>query len=1495
MNSQKQLSTFHPLIAKWFNQNVGTPTDVQIQSWPRIARGEHVLISAPTGSGKTLTAFLWAINQLVTGVWPAGRTSILYISPLKALNNDIQRNLLTPIQELRSIFEEGDTHFPDIQVQTRSGDTPQIERRRMLRHPPEILITTPESLNILLSSKGGRSLFTSLKTVILDEIHAVIGSKRGTHLITAVDRLVPLTGEFQRIGISATIRPMEKVAEFLGGYKMTGEPANPTYSPRPVSLIQSQSTKKYDVNIRFPEEGSDPEFTESFWRPLVIDFKEIIGNNQSTLFFTNGRRLAEKIALKINSGEDVPVAYAHHGSLSKELRRDVEGKLKDGKLRAIVATNSLELGIDVGALDEVVLIQSPPSVSAAIQRVGRAGHRVGETSRGTIFPTHAQDFLEAAVIRYGILAQDIEEAKPIIGPLDVLAQMIISMVGVETWDIDALYANIKASYPYRDLPRQQFELVLNMLTGRYADTRLRDLKPKISIDTLDNSVVARKGALLTLYMSGGMIPDRGYFHLRHQESAGRIGELDEEFVWEASVGQIFSLGSQNWKIQRITHNDVFVLPAGPHSKATPFWKGEGFDRGSHFSDQISDFLEKSNDRLESSDFKESLRTNYGMDSQSSGQLIRYLKSQKEITRADLPHRHHLVVEHVSTGPGGVPGNQMILHTIWGGKVNRPLAMAMDAAWENRFGQKLEIASANDAIFIIMPEDTDADTLLSLVSSNNVEKLLRQRLEGSGYFGARFREAAGRALLLPRDSINRRMPLWMIRLRSQKLMHAILKYEDFPMLLEAWRTCLQDEFEMDVLKERLTELETGQIQVSEVHTSNPSPMARSVSWRQINEYMYASDSLQADKASNLKTELLKDVVFTPGLRPTVGREIIEAYEKKRQRLHPGYAPTSSRDLVDWVKERILIPMNEWQALCEAIKRDNEDGEALITDAKSRLIKIAPEGSDYPLIVALERWANIKNIFYHDANIPVEYLDPDTEFVIPEGNSTTDENREASFIQILSEWIQFYGPFQAEWIGRVLGLTNDRLQPALQDLLDDEKMIQGLLITDVTTDSICDAENFETLLRMVRANAAPDFQPLPVEALPLHLAQHQGLVNPAEDIDDFFHAVEQLVCYPAPVQAWEGDYLAARKLNYDAGELDTLLQVGDLRWIGQDKERIAFCFESDIDLMTGNSDSKSELDTDSDDSNIARELFADPKAKYDFSAMISHTDLRPAELSDRLWDAVWQGQVSNDGFSAIRRGITHKFKLPDAATPNAVSRLRTRRAGTRSRFVQWKNALPYTGNWFLLPELESNGDPMEIEERNKDRVRLLMDRYGILFRELLQRESDPFQWGRIFRSLRLMELSGEIFSGYFFQGIPGPQFISPSTLRKLRQDLPQNPIYWMKANDPASCCGLPFEGLKGRLPKRLDSTYVVFRGKDVILIVSKSGKSLDFFLEKDDPDLTHCFGPLNHLLTRSFQPKSRITIQTINGEDAAKSPFAEILKQHFESVADHKHITIYRKVE
>ncbi len=1382
----------------------------------------------------------------------------------------------------------------------------------MLRHPPEILITTPESLNLLLSSHSGRAVLTSLSTVILDEIHTVVDNKRGVHLITAVDRLVPLSGEFQRLAVSATARPLEVLAEFIGGLKLEGSPAHPRFVPRPVSIVKAGEAKVYDLKIHFPEDGSAASEGPFTWAPYIREFRELIRRNRSSLFFTRSRRLCESITLQINQEEERPIAYSHHGSLAKELRLEVENRLKAGDLKAIVATNSLELGIDIGALDEVMLVQSPPSISSAVQRVGRAGHRVGETSRGTFFPTHDLDLVASAVIARAVAEGDIERLRPVENALDVLAQILVSMTGTEVWPTAELYNRIRTSWPYRRLSRGQFDLVLDMLSGRYERTRIRELKPRVSVDRLENTAAARKGALLDLFLSGGTIPDRGYFHLRHEERGALIGELDEEFVWEASPGQGFTFGTQHWTIRRITHNEVFVLPARPGANEPPFWKGEVFNRNAHLSGKIAAFLEEAQEGVNDPSWRARLQDEYFMDPPAARRIVSFLQTQKKETGSALPHRCHVLVEHVQTGPGGAPGNQTVLHTFWGGRVNRPFALALDAAWNARFGHHLEIFAHDDCLVLQLPLPISGPELLDLVSERNLESLLRKTLESSGFFGARFRECAGRALLLTRRRLGERIPLWMNRLRSQRLLQAVLRLPDFPILLETWRTCLRDEFDLEALKDSLVKIASGEIQVSECVTSRPSPFARSVTWGQLNQYMYAGDDLRGDRTSGLRKDLLRELVFAPELRPAISRAVIRRFEEKRRRLSPGYAPTPDRELVDWIKERVLLPWPEWLELADAITRDRilqEEKEPrepirLPAEILSKLVRLRIPGASAELVASLERLPEILAGFYPGKKVAVEpFLDAVGPFQARRSLAEPPEVPGDELLSsLLGEWIQFYGPVRIEEISRKLAVDPGRLELGLEDLKDSEAVASGRLVRDDRGEYVCDAENLEILLRLERASAVPRVEPRRIEDLPLFLAHLQGLLLPGAGEEGLYSALEKLVGYRLPAPLWESDILPARVSDYSVTELDSILRLGDLRWEGGPKKGVRFFFERDLELVRPD-----EPAADDEKQNLAkpaagatfsdlRQLFIDPAARYDFEALLGRAEGGVSALEHKLWAEVWQGRLTNDTFSALRRGLQTGFRVAEVIERQKKSLRFAPRRVARS-LSSWREEQAYPGNWLLIRrgEPQSAGDLIELEERRKDRARLLLDRYGILFRELLQPEESPFRWSDLFRTLRLMELSGEILAGYFFAGIAGPQFFSQRAFRAFRQDLPRDAVFWMSAVDPCSVCGLALEGLHGVFPKRVEGTHLVFRGSQIILISQRKGRRLNFLEAPDDPRLTECFVLFHHLLKRQFSPMQRIVVEAINDTAAPQSPYLDALKRNFDVVVDIKQVSLYSILE
>jgi ATP-dependent Lhr-like helicase len=1475
------MQNFHPLIQNWFKQKFGQPTVVQHKAWTFIKKGNHVLISAPTGSGKTMAAFLWSINQLITGVWETGSIRVLYISPLKALNNDIQRNLLEPLKELDHYFTKSGRGKKVIRVGVRSGDTPANERRHMLRNPPEILITTPETLNNLLTSKNGRSLLTGLTTVVLDEIHAVFGNKRGTHLITAVERLVGLSGEFQRITLSATVKPLKRVAAFVGGFNLSGTGKEAFYESRPVKIVNVTSEKVYDIRVDFPAEAKAQISHNSWWPLLIEHFKKSLNHTNASLFFANSRRLTEKITGLLNENEEEVMAYAHHGALSKELRLAVEKKLKDGMLKSIVATSSLELGIDVGTLDMVGLVQTPMSVSSAVQRVGRAGHGVGEISHGIIYPTFGLDFVCAAAMAKAITEKDVEEILPIEAPLDVLTQTILSMTCHSERHIDDLFTLIKTSYPYRNLARKQFDLVIAMLEGRYADIRIKELSPRISFDRLTGLVKAKKGTDFLLYMAGGTITDRGYFNLRLEDAGLKIGELDEEFVWERTVGDVFALGSQMWRVQRITHNDVFVSPGSDKWDIIPFWKAEHLNRDTHFSRKVADFLENGDLRLHDESFIDELVQNYCMTPAAAKHLIDFLKLQKEKTGTCLPHRHHILVEHVNSSSdrtaGRTDARQVILHTLWGGRLNRPFALALSTAWENEQASPLQIFADNDGIVLMLPSGFNTPRLFEMVTPENLEVLLTQKLEQTGFFGALFRENAGRALLLPKQHFKKRMPLWLNRLRSKKLLKSVQAFNNFPILLETFRTCLQDEFDLINLKLRLAEIRQKEIRISETFCNIASPFASSLVFRQTDMYMYSDDTPLSADGTSLKKEYIRDLMAASHLRPRLPETLLSTFQKKVQRIQPGYAPQTDKELLDWLKERLMIPINEWEALLSMMEISLKNSPLL-----PQIVSLTWSACG-PFITHLEvlpKFCKAFSVTLDECILYPAFYDENKKsksksdifrdtfqkkiFKMYALSFEEEEIHDLTLEIFIGQWLSFYGPLPKRTLQKIWGLSDIVMDRVVRQLAETDQIMIDIFSATGQEEEVCDSQNLERLLFLYRQSLRPAaLTPLLLTDLPHFIARLQGVGQKSEDINELKKNLERLFGLSLSAQFWEEFVWPCRFGKYHTSWLDKLMQISDLAWFGCGEKKLSFAFLQDLELFI----------EPAKDQNITP--LPSTTGKFSFFDVLNYNRQSPLQTSQKLWEKCWRGIISNDTFEVVRKGIYNRFKLEKVATLGYNPQKRSGRTNRRVAFNRWKRTRPLTGNWYALPKIEESG-PIETSEIIRDRVRQLLRRYGVLFRQLLSRELPILHWSKIFNALRLMEFSGEVLCGHFFSGINGLQFASKEAFMRLQNYTPNNKVFWINAQDPASLCGVDLPELKNHLPRRLATTFLVYQGSRLILVVKRNGKELEFKVEPDFSHLKECLQLFKDLLGRDFNPLKNIVIKKVNNENVLESPFFEPLK-------------------
>ncbi len=1385
----------------WFAAAFPAATPAQLGAWSAISAGQDALVVAPTGSGKTLAAFLWSLDRLASEPVPPTRLRrcrVLYVSPLKALAVDVERNLRAPLAGIRQTAHRLGLPVPEIEVGMRTGDTPAADRRAFNRTPPDILITTPESLFLLITSQARESL-RGVETVIVDEVHAVAGTKRGAHLALCLERLDALLERpAQRIGLSATVRPVEEVARFLGG-------------ARPVTVVQPPSTKTVELTVEVPvedmsqlgapvEEGPDDELSgptrrHSIWPAVEARVLELVEAHRSTIVFANSRRLAERLCARLNElaagtdedSSDAPlrppaeimaqsgeaagaptiVARAHHGSVSREQRKDIEEDLKAGRLPAVVATSSLELGIDMGAVDLVVQVEAPPSVAAGLQRVGRAGHHVGAISRGVVFPKHRGDLLQCAVVVERMRDGAIESMRYPRNPLDVLAQQVVAMVSMESWTVPALAELIRRAANYAELPDSALEAVLDMLSGRYPSDDFAELRPRIVWDRVTDELTARPGAHRLAVTSGGTIPDRGLFGVfLVGEKATRVGELDEEMVYESRVGDVFLLGSSSWRIEEITHDRVLVSPAPGQPARMPFWKGDAQGRPVELGRALGGFVRELT-RLSREDAL--ARTSAaGLDERAGRNLLDYLDEQRQAT-THLPDDRTILVERFRDELGDW---RVAIHSLFGAPVNGPWALAIAARMRERHGVDVQVMHTDDGIVLRIPDLTgEAATPsaeLAAFGADEVEPMVTAEVGGSALFASRFRECAARALLLPRRNPGKRTPLWQQRQRSAQLLGVASEYGSFPIVLETMRECLQDVFDVPGLAGLMRDLEARSVRLVEVETPAPSPFARSLLFSYVGSFLYEGDAPLAERRAQalaLDSTLLAELLGRAELRELLDPDVLAETERELQRL---VDPRRAKDL-DTTAD--LLRILGTLTTAEALERGATPQWLADLEAARRALRVRIAGE--------ERWIAIE-----DAGRVRDALGTALPVGVPE--AFTDPVRDP-LGDLVSRYARTHGPFQAADCAARFGLGVAVVSGTLQRLGATGRVVAGEFRPGGSGAEWCDAEVLRTLRRRSLAALRKEVEPVPPAAYARFLPrwQHVSAAGGGRDrgVDALLRTIEQLQGVTVPASALEQLVLPARVADYSPALLDEVCASGEVVWAGGGALAggdgwVSLAFSDTAPLLLPLVDTETAR-TPLHDAVLAaldggqalffRQLYERVAATGAEGSAPAGSGLAGSGLADEdlvaaVWDLVWAGELTNDTLAPLRTVLgAGRSRHPTRRTPTTRYR-RPGRPGLRAgRAALPSRSGPPTvaGRWSRLPEREP--DPTL---RAHATAATLLERYGVLTRGAVLGEGTPGGFAGVYPVLSAYEEAGRVRRGYFVEGLGGAQFAAPGAVDRLR---------------------------------------------------------------------------------------------------------------------------------
>ncbi len=1417
------LSVFGPETRAWFEQAFGEPTPAQRLGWPAIASGQHTLIQAPTGSGKTLAAFLYGIDRL--NPEPGQGLRLIYVSPLKALNYDIERNLRGPIAGLHS----------DLRIAVRTGDTPQKERAAMLRNPPDILITTPESLYLLLTSRA-RENMKGVRTLILDEVHAVAGTKRGAHLALSVERLERLVEQpFQRIGLSATQRPMEEIGRFVSG-------------ARDIQLVDAGAAKELDLEVVVPvedmrEPGSDSEgvFAEgsqsSIWPSIYPKILELVEAHRSTIVFVNNRRLAERLALRLNelaatngrageagtassaASQATPreIARAHHGSIAREQRVEIEELLKAGEIPCLVATSSLELGIDMGAVDLVIQVESPKSVARGLQRVGRAGHELGAVSKGRIFPKFRADLLESAVVVKRMLGGEIEETVIPRNPLDVLAQQIVAIAAEEEISVDDLHELVRGAYPFAELSRTQLENVLDMLAGRYPSDEFAELRPRIVWDRTAGVIRGRSGVRRLAVTNAGTIPDRGLFGVHLVDGGGRVGELDEEMVYEARAGQTFLLGASTWRIEEITRDRVLVSPAPGVPGAVPFWKGEGvgrpFELGQAIGRTSRELVAQSHEVA-----VKRLTEEHRLDERAANNLLTFLNEQAAATRA-VPSDRTIVVERFRDEIGDW---RLCILTPFGARVHAPWALALAARLRDSLGLEVQSIWSDDGIALHLP-DADAPPPIDdiVISPDDVEELVVQEVGQSALFGARFRENAARALLIPRRRPDQRTPLWQQRLKAQGLLQVARRYGSFPVILETYRECLQDVFDLPSLKRLLTGLRTRELDLVDVETPTASPYSAALLFDYIATYMYEDDTPPAERraqALSLDRDLLRELLGQEELRDLLDEGAVEEVEAQLRG-----SPRNADQLHDLLRLRGDLREGEY---------DEGFAQTLLRERRALLVRFAGEQR----LIAAEDAGRYRDALgaMPPGGLPEVFLEGGPE----------------SLEQLVLRYARGRGPFTTAQANQRFGRD---VEPLLHEFEREEKLVRGELRPGGTEREWCDPDVLRRLRRASLAALRKEVEPAEQAAFGRFLPHWHGIDRRAT----LREALVPLQGLSLPVSLWESEVLPRRVPGFNPSQLDQLCASGELVWVGAGLDRVAVYFREDAPVL-GRPAAAPRPEDEAHD-RIREALGRSAEFWYD---LVVATGLEPEVALPALWDLVWAGEVTNDAWTPLRAGRRYQSPRPQRGRPRRFSRQRS--AGITAT----------QGRWSLTDRLfTGRPDPRALAE-------LLLERQGIVTRDGVRGEGVPGGYSAVYGELRALETLGVCRRGYFVEGLGGAQFAVPGAVERLRELRPREdedpePLV-LPAADPAQPYGaaLPWPKRAGARAARVAGARVVLIGGEPALFVERGGRSLVPLREPEEGWLRVALAALVEDVKRRGG-KTRLAVERFDGEPVGETEIMPLL--------------------